>query len=190
MKTALAILGSPREDGNAAKLLNIAINSAQQAGYEIEKIDLYKQDIAWCKGCMACKKTGVCIIQDDIVHVRESLLNCELVMISSPTYFANVSAPVKNMFDRLVGAVMDDNESPIPKPRLSPKQKYLLLTTCNTPFPFDRIVRQSTGCLHSMKEFYHVSGMKCIGKVIFAGTRGKTQVPNKIENKIKKIFSK
>lgn len=188
MKRALAILGSPRKNGNAAKLLDTAIDRAKHAGYEVKKIDLYEQDIGWCRGCMACKKTGICVIEDDIIQIRENLLSCDLVILSAPTYFANVSAPVKNMFDRLVGAVMDDNDNPIPKPKLSAKQKYLLLTTCNTPFPFDRLAKQSSGCIRSMREFFHISGMKCMGTVVFAGTRGKTQIPAHVIRKLKNCF--
>lgn len=184
MKTALAILASPRKNGNAAKMLDIAIHAAEQAGYAVTVVDLYAQNIAWCKGCMGCKKTGVCIIHDDIDKIREALLECDLVITACPTYFANVSAPLKNMFDRLVGAIMDDNHSSIPKPKLSPQQKYLLLTTCNTPFPFSRLGGQSSGTMRSMKEFYHISGMKCAGKVTFAGTRGKTELPAGVEKRI------
>lgn len=190
MKKALAILGSPRKNGNAAKMLNIAVENAKHSGYEIAFFNLYETKIELCKGCMACKRSGVCIIKDDIIPIREVLLACDLLIISSPTYFANVSAPIKNMFDRLVGAIMDDNNSPIPKPKLSHKQKYLLLVTCNTPFPFDRLAGQSSGCLKNMREFFHIAGMKSIGNVVFAGTRGKNQIPKQIikqiENKIHK----
>lgn len=188
MGKALAILGSPRKDGNAAKLLQIAAHAAQQSGYQVDEINLYAQQIAWCRGCMACKKTGICVIDDDIAGIRERLQNCDLVMIASPTYFANVSAPVKNLFDRLVGAVMDDNHSAAPKPKLSPKQQYILLATCNTPFPFDRLAGQSSGCIKNMHEFFHVSGMKCKGKVVFAGTRGKETVPGHIVKKVENLF--
>lgn len=189
MKKALAILGSPRKHGNAAGLLDMAVAQAGQSGYNVERLDLYEQSIGWCRGCMACKKTGICVIKDDIVPIRESLLACDLVILSAPTYFANVPAPVKNMFDRLVGAVMDDNNSSIPKPRLSARQKYLLLTTCNTPFPFDKLGGQSSGCIKAMKEVFHISGMKCMGTGVYAGTRGKTGIPPRVINKLKHYFA-
>jgi multimeric flavodoxin WrbA len=169
-------------------MLDIAMQAADQTGYTVKFCDLYQQNIAWCTGCMGCKKTGICVIHDDIDRIREDLLSCDLVITTSPTYFANVPVPLKNLFDRLTGAVMDDNNSAIPKPRLSPKQKYLLLVTCNTPFPLDRLGGQSTGTLRNMKEFFHISGMKCMGKVVYAGTRGKTQVPERIRRRIARLF--
>ena len=188
MKKMLAINGSPRRTGNASKMLDIAIQRASRSGYCIEPFYLYEMKIAWCTGCMACKETGICVIQDDIKGIRESLLSCDLAVIVSPTYFANVSAPVKNMFDRLVGAIMDDNNSSIPKPRLSHNQEFILITTCNTPFPLNKFGGQSVGCLKSMYEFFHTSGMKCRGKITFAGTRGLDQVPERIVKKIERLI--
>lgn len=188
MKKMIAINGSPRRTGNASAMPDIAIQSASQAGYSVEPFYLYEMQIAWCTGCMACKKTGICVIHDDIEVIRERLLSCDLAVIVSPTYFANVSAPVKNMFDRLVGAIMDDNNRSIPKPRLSPNQAFVLMTTCNTPFPFNQFCGQSTGCLKSMHEFFHTSGMKCRGRITFAGTRRSDHVPEKIIRKIRRLI--
>lgn len=187
VKKMLAILASPRETGNAAKMLNIAMKKAQDCGYEITYINLYQKNIAYCKGCMACKQTGTCSINDDIKEIEEHIKNCDLVVVSCPAYFANVSAPLKNMFDRLVGVIMDDNRTMIPKPKLSSKQEYVLMTTCNTPFPFNILAGQSTGCVKAMKEFFHTSGMKMRATIVFAGTRDKNNIPDRIVRKIKAI---
>lgn len=183
-KKMLAILASPRKNGNVAKMLNLAVKEAENQGYDIELINLYDKNISYCKGCMACKKTGICVIDDDISVIRKSLISCDLAIIACPTYFANVTAPLKNMFDRLVATLMDDNGGAIPKPKLSKRQKYILLTACNTPAPLDRLGGQSTGCLKAMNEALHISGMTCGGKVVFAGTRGKSKLPQSIQNKI------
>lgn len=183
MKKMLAILASPRETGNAAKMLDVAIKKAQHCEYDVTYINLYQKNIAYCKGCMSCKKTGTCSINDDIKDIEEHMKKCDLVVVSCPTYFANVSAPLKNFFDRLTGVIMDDSGI-IPKPKLSPKQEYILMTTCNTPFPFDRLGGQSTGCIKAMKEFFHISGMKMRATIVFAGTRSKNNIPDKIISKI------
>lgn len=187
-KRMLGILASPRKNGNAAKMLDIAMEKAKNCGYEVCFIDLYQKNITYCKGCMACKKTASCVIDDDIKEIETLLKDCDLVVVSSPTYFANVPAPLKNMFDRLCGVVMDDNHSAIPKPRLSSKQEYILMITCNTPFPFDRLGGQSTGCFKAMKEFFHISGMKFRGKVILANTRNKKEISKAVVDKINRFI--
>ncbi len=189
-KTMLAILGSPRTNGNMAAMLHHAMNQAEAQGYKVQFIDLYGQKMAPCRGCMRCKQTGVCVIQDDVQAMRQALLECDLLVMACPTYFANVTAPVKNLFDRLVATVMDDNNSMIPKPKLSKRQKYILMTACSTPFPFDRLAHQSTGCLHAMDEFFHISGMTRAGTVVFAGTKGKQGVPEKVFRKIDRLMQR
>lgn len=183
-KKVLAILGGPRKDGKAAQMLDIAIEAAQNKGFIVKKVELYEKNIAFCKGCMACRKSGVCPIKDDAAEIAADIKESDLIIVSSPTYFANVPAVLKNLFDRTVPVFMCDNDSPIPKPMLSSKQKYLLMTTCTTPFPFDRFTSQSTGCIRAMEEVMKVSGMKCAGKIIFAGTRGKTEVPASVKKRI------
>jgi len=189
MKKMLAILASPRKNGNVAKMLDIAVNKAEQIGYEVAFVDLYEKKIAWCKGCMSCRKDGACVINDDTKELAEQLRLSDLVAVASPTYFANVPAPLKNMFDRLVYVVMDDNDGPIPKSKLSPKQKYLILVTCTTPWPFNTLAGQSTGAVRAIKEFFHVSGMKQKGVVVFPGTRNKNETPSAIARKITSIVS-
>jgi len=185
MKKMLAILASPRKNGNAAKMLDTAVQEARAKGYEVEFVDLYEKNIAWCKGCMKCKQQGSCVVDDDITRIGQFLSECDLVAVACPTYFANVTAPLKNTFDRLVAVVFDDNDSFIPKPKLSPKQKYLILVTCSTPPPFDKIAGQSTGTIKAITEFFNVSGMKRAGTVVFAGTRNKSRVPDKITSRIR-----
>lgn len=184
MKKMLAILASPRKNGNVAKMLDVAIRKAEKSGYEVTFINLYDKNIAWCIGCMSCKATGSCISNDDIKEIEKHLIESDLIAVASPTYFANIPAPLKNMFDRLVGVIMDDNNSSIPKPKLSNKQRYLTLVTCNTPPPFDKIAGQSSGAVKAIKEFFHTSGMKSAGVVIFAGTRNKNEIPEKVVKRI------
>lgn len=185
-KKMLAILASPRQKGNLAKMLEHAMHVAKSKGYEVHFISLYDQNIAYCKGCMRCKQLGSCYIQDDIKPIEVLLKTCDVTVMAAPTYFANIPAPAKNLFDRLVAIIMDDNDNMIPKPLLPKKHGYLLLTTCSTPFPFDVLAGQSTGALHAMKEFFKTSGMHHLGNVTFAGTKGKTEVPSRILHQIEK----
>jgi multimeric flavodoxin WrbA len=187
-KTMTAILGSPKINGNASKMLNVAIKRASSIGYEVNYVNLYMNKIEYCKGCMACRQTGNCVIKDDMKEITKMIKESDLIVISSPTYFANVTAPVKAMFDRLAGVVMDDNDSMVPKPKMKKEQKYILMTTCSTPFPFDRLAGQSSGCIRAMKEVMNISGMTYGGKVIFAGTRNKKELPERIINRINRLL--
>ncbi len=130
-KHALAILGSPRPNGITAAMLERSIRAAEQAGYAVTKIDLYEKELAFCTGCRACLRSGECVQKDDIQEMTALFRGCDAVILAAPVYWANVPAPVKNLFDRLLGTAMEETAT-FPRPR-SPGKKYMLLTACNTP---------------------------------------------------------
>ena len=57
---ALFINGSPRKNGNTAKLLKRAMEGAAEAGAETELINLYDRSLNFkgCMSCFACKLKG------------------------------------------------------------------------------------------------------------------------------------
>lgn len=186
-KKLLAILGSPQKNGSTAAMLSCASDAAIQAGWQITTIDLYQQQLAFCTGCCACVKTHHCCIQDDLQKLEGLLKECDVVVLAAPTYWANVPAPVKNLFDRLCNTVKEETKT-FPKPLLSKNQKYLLLTACDTTFPFSRIYGQSSGALRSMEEFFHYAGMKRLGKISFDGAKGSRNLPKSVIQKIRRCL--
>ena len=83
-----------------------------------------------------------------------------------------------------------ENTATFPRPRLSHRQSYLLLTACTTPFPFDRLCGQSSGALRAMNEFFRTAGMRPLGKVVCAGTKGRTCLPPHVEARIRRRWRK
>lgn len=181
-KKLLAILGSPHNNGATATMLEFACKTAEKKGWKVDYINLYDKNLAYCNGCWACMKTKNCVQKDDIQKISDLIRACDMVVLAAPVYWANVPAPVKNLFDRLRGVAMEET-STFPKPRLSGKQRYLLLTACNTPAPFSAIFGQSTGAIRSMKEFFKTSGMRYAGKCVWTG-QNKKQMPRHIMKKI------
>ena len=181
-KNALAILGSPHTNGITAAMLKFAVQEARQKGYTVTKINLYEKELSFCTGCRTCMDTHVCIQKDDIQEIVALLHKSQLVVLAAPVYWANVPAPVKNLFDRLLGTAMEETNT-FPKPRLQGK-KYLILTSCNTPAPFSWIFGQSRGAIRNMDEFFKTAGMKPAGKVVCANAKNKKKLPKRIMKKI------
>ncbi|EOS74945.1 hypothetical protein C817_04553 [Dorea sp. 5-2] len=65
--------------------------------------------------------THTCVQKDDIQEIVMCLQKCQMVLLAAPSYWTNVLAPVKNLFDRLLGRVMEET-STFPKPRLKGKK--------------------------------------------------------------------
>lgn len=188
-KKILALNGSPHKNGMSAKMISCAVSEAEKHGDKVKAFDLYDLNIAYCKGCRKCGDIEKCVFHDDIDTLYDEIKNCDIIILSAPTYWANVPACVKNIFDRLVGAAMD-NRKMIPKPRFTDKQKYLIMTSCDTPFPFSYIFGQANGTLKAMKEFFKTSGMKKLGSISVSSSRKYDSLPKSAENKIRRFLSK
>ncbi|MCB6608445.1 flavodoxin family protein [[Clostridium] symbiosum] len=188
-RRVLAIAGSPRRNGVTSKMLECAVNAAERNGWKVDKINLYEKHIEFCSGCRSCLTSGMCVRNDDIQEIAALLQECDTVILAAPVYWANVPAAVKNMFDRLLGVAMEETGT-FPKPRLSERQKYVLLTACNTPFPFSGLCGQSSGALRTMREFFKTSGMKCGGKFVCTNTSVRKEPSDRILRKIEKYWER
>lgn len=189
-KKMLAIRATPRKHGKVAALLDAAVQQGKSCGYDVEVVDLYEKNIQYCTGCMACRSKGECVIQDDLPEIAALLRESDLIVLAAPTWFANVPAVLKALFDRIAGLTMEEGPTGIPHGRFKKEQKYLLITACTTPFPFNYLAGQSSGCIRAMREVMHTSGMTMAGKVVLAGSKNKERVPEKVLNKIRKIVRK
>lgn len=185
-KNVLAVLGSPHTNGTTATMLNFAVQEAEQEGCAVTKINLYEKELSFCTGCRACMEAHVCIQKDDIQEIVALLQKCLLVIFAAPVYWANVPAPVKNLFDRLLGTAVEETDT-FPKPRLRGK-RYMILTSCNTPAPFSWIFGQSRGAIRNMDIFFKTAGMKPIGKVVCANVKNKRELPKRIMKKIERCL--
>ena len=186
-KNALAILGSPHANGMTAAMLEFAIREAEQADYAVTKINLYEKKLSFCTGCRTCMDTHICVQKDDIQEIAMLLHKSLLVILAAPVYWANVPAPVKNMFDRLLGTAMEETDA-FPKPRLLGK-KYMILTSCNTPAPFSWIFGQSRGAIHNMDEFFKTAGMTPTGKVVCTNAKNQKELPKRTMKKIERCLN-
>ncbi len=95
----LAICGSPR-DGNTEAMLKSILTGAKSKGAAIELVRLRDLKIEFCDGCGSCEKTGKCRILDEMQPLYRKTLEADTLILGSPNYFNNVSAIMKNFFDR------------------------------------------------------------------------------------------
>ena len=64
-KHVLVVSTSLRKAGNSDLLADEFACGAKDAGNSVEKISLHGKSLGFCQGCLACQKTGRCVIQDD-----------------------------------------------------------------------------------------------------------------------------
>ncbi len=96
----LGIVGTPRRGGNSEVLLKAFLEGAASGGAEVEEILLREKKISPCLEIYHCFKDGTCPIKDDMRELYDKLLEADVVALSSPIFFYNVSAQAKAMIDR------------------------------------------------------------------------------------------
>lgn len=63
---AIAIVGSPRKNGNTEILAQHTLKAIAEEGLDTELIRLAGLEIKPCTACDACKKQELCTIDDDL----------------------------------------------------------------------------------------------------------------------------
>lgn len=99
-KKVLILSASPRENGNSGILADEFARGAKEAGNIVEKIPLYNKAIGFCRGCLACQKTGRCVIHDDAEIIVEKMLSAQTVVFATPIYFYEMCGQMKTLLDR------------------------------------------------------------------------------------------
>ncbi len=100
----LALLGSPRKNGNTGLLLDEYIKGIKETGNsaEITKIYLNDKSIHGCNACEACRNIspGQCAIEDDMQELYPLFRQADTVIYATPIYWWGVTAQLKAFMDR------------------------------------------------------------------------------------------
>jgi multimeric flavodoxin WrbA len=100
-KSIVVLSGSPRKDGNTARLTEAFIEGAKAAGNEISLFMAAGLKIGGCRGCRYCfKHQGICVQRDDMPPILDALRKADALVLASPVYFFSVSAQIKLAIDR------------------------------------------------------------------------------------------
>ncbi len=96
----VAIVGSPRANGNTSLLIDEALKEAAALGCETEKIVLGQYKVNPCLGHDECASFSTCKQNDDVPWMLEKLREADGIIVGSPVYYYNVTAQMKAFIDR------------------------------------------------------------------------------------------
>ena len=100
------LMGSPRPNGNTARLCDAFINELELHKAEVEYIALHGKNIMPCAGCFHCQDVAGeygCILRDDMQDIIESILRADALIYATPIYTWQATAPLKAVMDRMFG---------------------------------------------------------------------------------------
>lgn len=105
------INGSPRKSWNTARLLKEARKGAEEAGAEVEYIDLYDLKYTGCRSCLACKRKGIdepcrCYWKDELTPVLEKILQADRLILGSPVYYGQPTGNLRCLLERITFPAM------------------------------------------------------------------------------------
>jgi multimeric flavodoxin WrbA len=102
MPKALFVNSSPHKNGNTAAMLSEISGVLKSSGIDIETVDIGGTLFRGCNACGMCKKNknGRCIIDDALSGAIERALKADVLVIGSPTYFADITPEAKAFGDR------------------------------------------------------------------------------------------
>lgn len=100
-KKVFVLSTSLRTNSNSELLAKSFVDGAKDSGNEVKYISLKNKDIRFCIGCLACQKTGHCVIKDDVADIMNSVLEADVVVWSTPIYYFEMSGQMKTLIDRL-----------------------------------------------------------------------------------------
>jgi len=97
---AVAIVGSPRVNGNTEILTAHALQAISEEGLDTELVRLAGLDIRPCNACMACRDEERCPIDDDLLPLYAKIKEAEAIILASPVYYGSATALLKAFMER------------------------------------------------------------------------------------------
>ena len=96
----LLLNGSPHEQGCTQTALCEVEKGLHENGIETEWMYLGKKAISGCIACGNCKKTGKCMIEDQVNLLLAKLSEIDGIVIGSPVYYASAAGQLTAFLDR------------------------------------------------------------------------------------------
>ena len=100
-RRVVVINGAAREQGNTDAITNKFIDGARDAGHDVRSVVLRERTISDCIGCCTCKRERRCHFDDDMTVLRNEIIGSDVLVLSSPLYFCEVTGVMKVFLDRL-----------------------------------------------------------------------------------------
>lgn len=105
-KSVLILSSSPRRGGNSETLCLRFKEGAEEAGHRVEMININDYDIRYFDQREYDRKASAAE-SDDAARIIEKMKSADVIVLSSPVYFYNMTAQLKALIDRTYGHERD-----------------------------------------------------------------------------------
>lgn len=184
----LFLNASPRAKSRTAAAMHL-IRENIRSGHHIEWVDINSLCMKPCVSCLKCRPDRECILPADDGHrVAKMIHNADALVMGSPTYFGNITGPLKTLIDRSLTAfeeiAANGLEMPVP---IHKGQKAAIVTACNIPAPMSSLPTQGAGALSAMNVAINAGGYDLVGSIMIDGAAALIELPKEIGLQAEKI---
>ncbi|MCI8336145.1 MAG: flavodoxin family protein [Peptococcaceae bacterium] len=159
-KKVFVISSSLRNHSNSESLADAFLEGAAAAGHQVEKVSLKDKNIAFCKGCLACREKLKCVITDDAIAIAEKMKVADVIAFATPIYYYEMSGQLKTLLDRA---------NPLYSSGYDFREIYLLSAAEDDEDGVDEGVIHGLGGWIACHEKCHLAGTVFAGGVTDAG---------------------
>lgn len=174
---AICIIGSPKPNGSTACVTDKIIEGMKRNNINVKKYVLGEMNINYCKGCMKCYKTKKCIQNDDMNIIINDLTQADIVVISSPSYWGDVTGQLKVFFDRSTPLSDTNGDTIIPKGKIG----------VSVAVRTGSRIEENMHLIHTIEHYYGHLGIKPVKRFTVEGVQVKEDFEQK-EQKVKEAF--
>jgi multimeric flavodoxin WrbA len=137
----LAINSSPRSGGQSKTelMLNHLVEGMQEAGADVEVVNLREKNIKNCIGCFTCwtKTPGKCLHKDDMTNeLFPKWLEAHLVVYATPLYYHFMNSAMSTFLERTLPAIQpffEQSEGKTYHPLRNKVPATVMLSVCGFP---------------------------------------------------------
>ena len=171
MRRILAVIGSPRRNGNTHILVSKIIEGARVGGAAVEELFLGDLAIHECDGCHACWKGKECSKDDDMRAIYPAIIQSDVIIFGTPIYWYGPTALMKAFIDRFVYFNCPEN-----------RQKIKGLSAgLAIPFEEDDL-ETARGVIEFFQKSLSYLEIKLLGQVIVPGVGEKGAIRSKSQS--------
>ena len=129
----LCLHGSPREGSHSAALGEALCDAARERGARAGSRRLADLAFGGCRACMACKgRSEECVVADGLQPVLAEVRRADVLVLTTPVYFGEVTAQLKAFIDRTYCFLPPDYRESGAS-RLGPGRRLVLCQTQGHP---------------------------------------------------------
>lgn len=94
----IGVSGSPIKNSNTDRALKLALEST---GLKTEFIKLMDYKVEPCRACLACSKTGKCVIKDDGIELAQKVKQADALIVAGFATYSTLDSRTKTFIERL-----------------------------------------------------------------------------------------